>query len=93
MGDIQSRVVKILENHTLGLASKIENFSRVTLEDPQTFEMSSTSNGPRKLKKNSLRSQPRNFEGFKTSLEKTSIVKSGLFFEEPRKTSDFKAVF
>ena len=83
------RVVKILEIHTLGLASKFQIFSRVTLENPQTFELSSTSKGPRKLSKILLRPQPQNFEGSKATLEKTSGVYKGPFFEEPQKTSIF----
>ena len=32
-----SRIIKILENYTFDLASKVEGFSRVTLKNPSHF--------------------------------------------------------
>ena len=86
-------MVKILKNHTVGLASKIEKFLKVTIENPQTFEMPSTLNGPQKLKEIHLMPEPRNLEGFKATLKKTSGVYKGPFFKEHRKSSVFLAIF
>ena len=70
----QIRVVKILENHTLGLASKIEGFSRFSLENPSrgiAFR-GLPSKIPQEKKLFEVSSSK--FEGFKATLEKTSDV-------------------
>ena len=67
-------MVKILENHNLGLASKIEGFSRASLKNPSKGKAFRVL--PLKIAQEEklFEVSASKFKGFKATLEKTSDV-------------------
>ena len=69
-----TRVVKILENHNLGLASKIEGFSRVSLKNPSRGKAFRGLPSKIPQEEKLFEVSASKLEGFKATLEKTSDV-------------------